>query len=70
MYATHVVDKESVRMKDRKQTSLNIDPEIHRQVKVKTAQEGWSVAGLIREAFALYLAGEITKPDQPQETEG
>jgi len=53
--------KEIQRMEDMKRLNIPIEADIHRQIKVKAAEEGITVAQFVREALAEKLERENKK---------
>lgn len=58
-----VYSKEMQRMEDMKRLNIPIEPDLHRQIKVKVAEQGITVAQFVREAIAEKLEKENAKSE-------
>ena len=50
-------------LEDMKRLNIPIDPELHRQIKVKVAEQGITVVQFVREAIAEKLEKENAKSE-------
>lgn len=58
-----VYSKEMQRMEETKRLNIPIEAELHRQIKVKVAEQGITVAQFVREALAEKLEKENAKSE-------
>ena len=58
-----VYSKEMQRMEETKRLNIPIEAELHRQIKVKVAEQGKTVAQFVREALAEKLEKENAKSE-------
>ena len=59
-----VYSKEMQRMEEMKRLNIPIEVDLHRQIKVKVAEQGITVAQFVREAIAEKLERENAKSEQ------
>ena len=58
-----VYSKEIQRMEEMKRLNIPIEADLHRQIKVKVAEQGITVAQFVREAIAEKLEKENAKSE-------